>query len=109
MLMMSIFLSNVYVGDSPTTLRISISSQSERKGETYAMTETLDTDWLISSGRGKPKYLSGIPHSHPRYVQPTLDVRARLVTLYPQLFISSAFIVVKRLTSLEKQIESAIS
>jgi hypothetical protein len=106
---MSIFLRNVHMGDSPTTLRISISSQSERKGETYAMTETLDTDWLISSGSGKPKYLSGIPHSQPRYVHPTLDVRARLVTLYPQLFISSTAMIVKKLTSLEKQIESAIS
>jgi hypothetical protein len=73
------------------------------------MTDTLETDWLISSGRGKPKYLSGIPHSQPRYVHPTLDVRARLVTLYPQLSISSAFIAEKRLTSLEKQIESIFS
>lgn len=73
------------------------------------MTDTLETDWLISSGSGKPKYLSGIPHSHPRYVHPTLFVRARLVTLYPQLSISSAVILVKRLTSLEKRIESAVS
>jgi hypothetical protein len=99
----------MYTGDSPTTLRISIFSQSEREGETYAMTDTLETDWFISSGSGKPKYLSGIPHSHPRYVHPTLDVRARLVTLYPQLLISSALLVVERLTSLEKRIESAIS
>lgn len=109
MLIMSIFLSNVYIGDSPTTLSISFHSQIEIEGKTYAMTETLETDWLISSGRGKPKYLSGIPHSHPRYVQPTLDVRARLVTLYPQLFISLTAMIVKKLTSLEKQIESAIS
>jgi hypothetical protein len=107
--MMSIFLSNVYIGDSPTTLSISFHSQIEREGETYAMTETLETDWLISSGSGKPKYLSGIPHSQPRYVHPTLDVRARLVTLYPQLSISSAATTLKRLTNLEKQIESTFS
>jgi len=52
------------------------------------MTDTRETDWLISSGSGKPKYLSGIPHSQPRYVHPTFDATARLVTLYPQLHIS---------------------
>jgi hypothetical protein len=72
------------------------------------MTDTLETDWLISSGNGKPKYRSGIPHSQPLYVHPILELTARSVTLYPQLAIS--FIPTPPsptgLTSLEMRIES---